>query len=148
MKDTWAHRRSRKAHIYLARYLAVVDMARRRSGAASGLAVKVEELGELWQCSPRAVRDTLDRLTRWGLLEWLPRRGRGQRSELRVLVHPVHIYRVRAERAEAGGRWAEAGFWYAEILRDCPCLPDVPGRLAAVRHRLGLGPEVEPASGL
>jgi MarR-like DNA-binding transcriptional regulator SgrR of sgrS sRNA len=143
MKDTGAHRLSRKDHIYLARYLAVVDMA---SGPA--VKVKVEELGELWQCSPRAVRETLDRLTQWGLLKWLPRRGRGQRSELRVLVHPVHIYRVRAERAEAGGRWAEAGFWYGEILRDCPCLPDVPGRLAAVRRRLGLGPEVEPASGL
>lgn len=131
-----------KAEVFLRRYL---DLVRRLGpgdgafdGAAPAIAVTVGELGTIWDASPRAVRDTLGRLAAWSLVAWRPRPGRGRRSALSLLVHPVHVYFTRAERAERDGRPAEAAFWYGEILADCPCIEGVAERLAAARARLGL----------
>lgn len=48
--------------------------------------------------------------------------------------------RQAAQRALRRQRWAEAAFWLTEILRECPCTPQVPLLLAGARARLGLPP--------
>ena len=136
---------TRKAEVYLRRYLALAERRAAGEGGGSEIVTTVADLAEVWDCSPRAVRETLARLEAWSLVRWQPRSGRGRRSGLRLLVHPVHVYWARAERAEQGGRLAEAAFWYAEILADCPCIPGVDDRLRALRGRLGLPSGAPPA---
>lgn len=135
---------SPKAEVFLSRYLALARALPAEDGFPDGVeaSLTVADLMALWQVSARAVRDTLARLSAWGLVRWRPAPGRAQRSALRLLVHPVHVYFARAERAEAGGRWAEAAFWYGEILSDCPCIDGVEARLRRARSRLGLHPGV------
>lgn len=132
-----------KIEIFWSRYVRLAMRAREHSPGIDepvSLQVTLGALADLWACSPRAARETLARLQALGLLEWRPSAGRGHRSSLLVAVHPVWIYARRAQRAEAGQQWAEAAFWYQEILNDCPCVPDVPTRLAALRQQLGLPP--------
>lgn len=130
-----------KASVFLDRFVA---LAHRLCGDAEtcrdGAAVTIEELAEWWDCSPRAAQQTLRRLSRWGLVRWDPRPGRGNRSKLEIKVHPVFVYFDRACEAQSRGQWAEAAFWLGEILRECPCIPEVPAMLADVRQRLGLRP--------
>ena len=127
--------------IHLARDLRLLPYARGNSrghDVGDRHRVQVEELSRLWDCSPRTVRETLSRLRAWGFLAWDPRPGRGRRSSLTILAHPVYVYFLRGERATAVGHWAEAAFWYGEILDVCPCIPGVPEKLAQARRHLGL----------
>ena len=87
-------------------------------------------------------QESVQRLEKWGLLRWSPQAGRGKRSDLALLVHPVHVYYERAERALAQGALAEAGFWLHEVMRECPCVPAAAALLAEIRQRLGLS-EIE-----
>ncbi|WP_243149672.1 SgrR family transcriptional regulator [Thermaerobacter sp. PB12/4term] len=100
----------------------------------------MDEIARVWGCSRRAAQQMLRRLARWGLVAWRPQPGRGGRSHLRVMVHPAHAYFDRAAVAMEREQWAEAAFWLSEILRECPCIPQVPSLLAEVRIRLGLPP--------
>lgn len=131
--------RGPKGLVFLERYLDLAQSAP-REGQHAALATTVADLAQLWDCSERSARQTLGRLEMWGLLTWHPRPGRARRSEVVLHGHPVHVYYERACRAEAAGSFAEAGFWLGEVLAACPCIPDVPTRLAAVRARLGLSP--------
>lgn len=137
---------TRKAEVFLRRYLALV--AYWQAGrtppadpARAALWTTVPDLARVWEASPKAVRETLRQLASWSLVSGNPGVGRGHRSALRLLVHPVHVYFSRAQRAEESERWAEAAFWYAEILAECPCIPGVPERLRACRANLRLAPD-------
>lgn len=131
-----------KGSVFLDRYLDLAHSAPPDRQDAT-LTATIADLARLWDCSERSARQTLGRLQVWGLLAWHPRPGRAQRSEVVLHVHPVHVYYERACRAEAVGSLAEAGFWLGEVLASCPCIPEVPARLASVRTRLGL--EMRPA---
>lgn len=133
---------TRKAEVFLRRYLDLVEHCDQHGTLAeehqAELSTTISDLAGVWDCSPKAVRETLHQLAEWSLVFWKPESGRGHRSTLLLLVHPVHVYFARAERAEATERWAEAAFWYSEILTDCPCIPTVPERLRVVREKLRL----------
>ncbi|HEY8504018.1 MAG TPA: SgrR family transcriptional regulator [Gemmataceae bacterium] len=147
---------TRKAGLLLQRFIALAHWVRRRAagddvsrpgggrgdhaGVHTVAQVTIDELAELWGCSRRAAQQSLRRLARWGLVAWKPQPGRGGRSILRVTVHPVYAYLDRAEIALRREQWAEAAFWLTEILRECPCIPQVPALLAEARARLGLSP--------
>ncbi len=53
---------------------------------------------------------------------------------------------MSACHAEVAGHLAEAAFWLGEVLVSCPCIPEVPARLASVRTRLGLEPRSADAA--
>ncbi|MBE3589779.1 MAG: SgrR family transcriptional regulator [Firmicutes bacterium] len=132
---------SPKASVFLDRFVKLAHRVCADADACErGVSATVEELSALWDCSPRAAQETLRRLSRWGLVRWDPRPGRGHRSKLEIKVHPVFVYFDRACAAHASGQWAEAAFWLGEILRECPCIPEVPAMLADARRRLGLRP--------
>ncbi len=105
---------------------------------ANPTAMTMAELATLWECSERAAQESVQRLESWGLLRWTPRAGRGKRSVLALLVHPVHVYYERAEWALSHGALAEAGFWLNEVMRECPCIPAAAALLTEIRQRLGL----------
>lgn len=128
-----------KGSVFLDRYLALAHSVAPH-GQGAPRAATIADLARLWDCSERSARQTLGRLEVWGLLAWHPRPGRARRSEVLLHVHPVHVYYERACRAEAAGSLAEAAFWLSEVLASCPCIPEVPARLASVRTRLGLEP--------
>lgn len=141
-------RATRKAGPLLARFTALAHWAERHcrraeDGRCEALTT-VGDLAALWDCSHRAAQQTLRALAGRGLVSWEPRPGRGRRSVLRVAVHPVHAYLDRARAAQRREQWAEAAFWLGEILRECPCIPEVPAMLAEARARLGLGPDPAP----
>lgn len=98
----------------------------------------IAELATLWDCSERSAQESVQRLQSWGLLAWDPRAGRGKRSHLSLLVHPVHVYYESAQRALETGALAEAGFWVSEVIRECPCIPEAFTLLVEIRQRLGL----------
>ncbi|ADU51561.1 hypothetical protein Tmar_1448 [Thermaerobacter marianensis DSM 12885] len=145
--------KTREAGLLLKRFIELAHWVRQRSaeGDASGnggtggepyggVLVTVDELAGMWGCSRRAAQQVLRRLASWGLVAWKPQPGRGGRSQLRVTVHPVYAYFDRAEMAMRREQWAEAAFWLTEILRECPCIPQVPALLAEARAQLGLSP--------
>ena len=131
---------SLKIDVFWRRYLQVAAQAILvpDPGAWGRLDVTLADLAKIWDCSPRSAQASLRRLQAMGLIVWSPTHGRGRRSQLTILVHPVWIYHARAERAEAQERWAEAAFWYQAILDECPCVPDAAEHLLACRARLGL----------
>ncbi len=130
-----------KGSVFLDRYL-LLAQSPPPAGEGAPRTATIAELAQLWDCSARSARETLGRLQTWGLLAWDPRPGRARRSEVWLHVHPVHVYFERACRAEAAGSLAEAAFWLGEVLMSCPCIPDVPDRLDAVRARLRLEPAI------
>jgi hypothetical protein len=132
---------STKIEVFWARYLKVAALAEPDPGDSvclGQLEVTLADLARIWDCSLRAAQETLRRLEALNLLQWLPSPGRGHRSRLTIRVHPVWIYEARAERAEAGERWAEAAFWYRLILENCPCVPGAAEHLEACYGQLGL----------
>jgi hypothetical protein len=137
-----------KIEVFWSRYLKAAALAEPHPDdrASFGhLELTLADLARIWDCSLRAAQETLRRLEALSLLQWLPSPGRGHRSRLTIHVHPVWIYHARAERAEAGERWAEAAFWYRLILEDCPCVPGAAEHLEACHRRLGLDRVAPPA---
>lgn len=129
-----------KGNVFLNRYIHLAHAI--HSGASDQTAapttMTMAELATLWDCSERSAQESVQRLESWGLLRWTPKSGRGKRSDLALLVHPVHVYYERAERALADGALAEAGFWLNEVMRECPCIPTAATLLTEIRQRLGL----------
>ncbi len=125
-----------KGDIFLSRYVRLAHAVHENTPDGDGLTVA--DLAGLWDCSERAAQESLQRLAAWGLLRWNPQSGRGKRSAVALLVHPVHVYYERAERALTQGGLAEAGFWLGEIMRECPCIPAAAALLTHVRQQLGL----------
>ncbi|NMP23326.1 SgrR family transcriptional regulator [Sulfobacillus harzensis] len=134
-----------KGNVFLDRYIhlahAIHDGAPDQTVGPTTMTIA--ELAGLWDCSERAAQESVQRLESWGLLRWSPQAGRGKRSGLALLVHPVHVYYERAAHALEQGALAEAGFWLNEVLRECPCIPGTAAMLAEIRQRLGLG-RLEP----
>lgn len=129
-----------KGDIFLSRYIRLAHAIHDPfpEAAARPSSMTIRELAQLWDCSERAAQESIQRLETWGVLQWTPQAGRGKRSRLALLVHPVHVYFERAERALDQEAWAEAGFWLSEVMRECPCIPAAAELLETVRLRLGL----------
>ncbi len=129
-----------KANIFLTRYIhlahAIDDEL--HDGHAQSTTMTIAEMAALWDCSERAAQESVRRLQTWGLIRWHPRAGRGKRSDLALLVHPVHVYFERAQHALEQGALAEAGFWLQEVIRECPCIPAAAMLLTDIRHSLGI----------
>ncbi len=136
------YRSDPKAQVFLSRYVRLAHHlpGEMESGPALVSSITVAELAKLWDCSERSAGESLQRLKSWGLVDWAPKRGRGKRSLIAVLVHPVHIYFEHAEKALAQNALAQAGFWLGEIQRECPCIPGVAVLLQQIREQLGLVP--------
>lgn len=127
-----------KRTVFLSRYITLAQSIADTSSPDVISSITVAELAALWNCSERSAQDSVQRLKTWGLLHWTPRRGRSNRSQVLLLVHPVHVYFERAQRAFDHEAWAEAGFWLGEILRECPCIPAATTLMKTVREQLGL----------
>jgi biotin operon repressor len=124
--------------IHLARDLRLLPYARGNSRGhhvGDRHRVQGEELSRLWDCSPRAVRETLSRLRAWGVLAWDPRPGRGRRS---VLTHRASVYDSgeSARPPSSIGRRPPSGS--GEILDASPGIPGVPEKLTQARRHQGL----------
>lgn len=129
-----------KGDVFLSRYIRLAHAIHDGPSEATAgpTTMTIGEIARLWDCSERAAQDSIQRLEAWGLLTWSPQPGRGKRSRLALLVHPVHVYFDRAERALEQGSLAEAGFWLSEVMRECPCIPAAATRLSEIRQQLGL----------
>ena len=129
-----------KGDVFLNRYIHLAHAIHDGSPdeIAGPTTMTIAELATLWECSTRAAQESVQRLESWGLLRWTPHAGRGKRSRLALLTHPVHVYYERAERALAHGALAEAGFWFNEVMRECPCIPAASALLTEIRPRLAL----------
>lgn len=129
-----------KGNVFLNRYIHLAHAI--HNGASDQTAgpttLTIAELATLWECSERAAQESVQRLENWGLLRWTPQAGRGKRSDLALLVHPVHVYYERAQRALVHGALAEAGFWLNEVMQECSCIPAAAALLTEIRQRLGL----------
>lgn len=134
--STDAQQRESKGDVFLDRYIKLAHALHQHAEPTDALTVSA--VAELWDCSVRSAQDSLQRLKSWGLIRWIPQAGRGKRSRLILLVHPVHVYFEKAQRALAKDAWAEAGFWLGEIMRECPCIPMASELLSEVRQNLGL----------
>jgi MarR-like DNA-binding transcriptional regulator SgrR of sgrS sRNA len=131
-----------KGNVFLNRYIQLahaIHGGRLPDQTAGPTTMTIRELASLWDCSERAAQESVQRLEQWGLLRWSPQAGRGRRSDLALLVHPVHVYFEQAERALGHGALAEAGFWLNEVMRECPCIPAAATMLTEIRQQLGLG---------
>lgn len=142
MHDPAGYRSDPKAQVFLSRYVA---LAHRLPGGPESCkawvsSITVSELAALWDCSERSAQESLQRLKSWGLVDWTPKRGRGKRSLVQLLVHPVHIYFEQAEKALTQNALAQAGFWLGEIQRECPCIPGVEILFQQIREQLRLIP--------
>lgn len=129
-----------KGNVFLNRYIHLAHAIHAGSPdqTPGPTTITMAELATLWECSERSAQESVQRLEHWGLLRWSPQAGRGKRSDLALLVHPVYVYYERAERALARGALEEAGFWLNEVMRECPCIPGAPTLLSEIRQQLGL----------
>ena len=124
-----------KSSVFLNRY---IRLAHAIHETAQPTSITIAELAKLWYCSERTAQESIQRLETWGLLRWNPKPGRGKRSDLALLIHPVHVYFEEAQHALAKEALAEAGFWLSEVIRECPCIPEAATLLTEIRQRLNM----------
>ncbi|WP_186327844.1 ABC transporter substrate-binding protein [Paenibacillus xylanexedens] len=65
----------------------------------------LQELGTVWNCTPRNVKWIVRRLSTIGWIAWSPGRGRGNRSTLTILTSEAEVVLTLAQEATSKGRF-------------------------------------------
>ncbi|QLG40314.1 MULTISPECIES: ABC transporter substrate-binding protein [unclassified Paenibacillus] len=65
----------------------------------------LQELGTVWNCTPRNVKWIIRRLCTAGWIAWSPGRGRGNRSTLTILTSEAEVVLALAQEATIKGRF-------------------------------------------
>ncbi|MBT2286065.1 SgrR family transcriptional regulator [Paenibacillus polymyxa] len=65
----------------------------------------LQDLGTVWNCTPRNVKWIIRRLCTAGWIAWSPGRGRGNRSKLTILTSEAEVALTLAQEATSKGRF-------------------------------------------
>lgn len=65
----------------------------------------LQDLGTVWNCTPRNVKWIIRRLCTAGWIAWSPGRGRGNRSTLTILTSEAEVVLTLAQEATSKGRF-------------------------------------------